>query len=59
MVPARRTALQFSDERYDRLVSIAAELPLDEMSAFEIILQVLRHDPGLLLAARGLIMPGR
>jgi digeranylgeranylglycerophospholipid reductase len=55
MAGLRHSVLKFSDERFDRL---AAELPLAELSAPEIILRVLRHDPGLLLAARSLILPG-
>lgn len=57
MVTTRNSVLKFADERYDKLVGLAAELPLDELSAFEILMRVLRHDPGLLLAARGFIMP--
>jgi digeranylgeranylglycerophospholipid reductase len=58
MVGARKAALGFSDERYEKLIQIASELPLDDLSAFDIILRVLRHDPGLLLAARSFIIPG-
>ncbi len=57
MATLRHSVLKFPDERYDRLVALAADLPLEEMSAFDIILRVLRHDPGLLLAAREFIMP--
>ncbi len=58
MAGLRHSVLKFSDERFDKLVGLAAELPLDELSAPEIILRVLRHDPGLLFAARSLILPG-
>lgn len=57
MVAMRSVMLKLADERVDKLVGLAAELPLDEMSAFDIILRVLRHDPGLLLHARGMIFP--
>ncbi|MBE0689742.1 MAG: NAD(P)/FAD-dependent oxidoreductase [Anaerolineae bacterium] len=57
MVAMRNVMLKLGDERVDKLVGLAAELPLDEMSAFDIILRVLRHDPGLLLHARGMIFP--
>ncbi|NPV66282.1 MAG: NAD(P)/FAD-dependent oxidoreductase [Anaerolineae bacterium] len=57
MAALRHSVLKFSDERYDRLVALAAELPLAEMSAFDIILRVLRHDPALLLAAREFLIP--
>ena len=57
MATVRRSVLKFTDERFDRLVAVAAGLPVEEMSAFDIILRVLRHDPGLLLAAREFIIP--
>lgn len=57
MAALRHSVLKFSDERYDRLVALAAELPLAEMSAPDIILRVLRHDPGLLLTAREFLIP--
>ncbi|GAB4569107.1 MAG: digeranylgeranylglycerophospholipid reductase [Anaerolineae bacterium] len=58
MATTRNTVLKYTDDRFDRLVALAAELPLDELNTFEILLRVLRHDPGLLLAARGFLMPG-
>ena len=58
MVTTRNTVLKYSDERYDRLIGLAVELPLDELSAFDVLLRVLRHDPGLLLAVRGFVVPG-
>ncbi len=58
MAGTRHSVLKFTDERYDRLIGLAAELPLDELSAFDVIMRVLRHDPGLLLALRSYIMPG-
>ncbi len=58
MAKARQIVLKFEDKRYDKLVDLAADLPLDKMSATDIILAVLRHDPSLLLYARGFIIPG-
>ncbi len=57
MSKARHVALKFSDDRLDRLVEVTSSLPLEEMSAFDIILRVLRNDPTLLLHARGFILP--
>lgn len=58
MASTRSAVLRFTDERYDRLIGLAADLPLDDLSAFDVILRVLRHDPGLLLALRSYILPG-
>lgn len=57
MSKARHMALKFSDERIESLIELASGLPLEEMSAFDIILRVLRHDPALLLQARAFIFP--
>ena len=57
MSKARHMVLKFDDNRYEKLIGLAAELPLSEMSAFDIILRVLRHDPALLLQARAFIFP--
>ncbi len=57
MKSLRHMALKISDERIDSLIGLADELPLEEMSTFDIILRVLRHDPALLLHARGFIFP--
>ena len=57
MSKARHMALKFTDERVEKLIALASELPLERMSAFDIILQVLRHDPTLLLHARAFIFP--
>ncbi len=57
MSKARHMALKFDDRRYEKLIGLAGELPLDQMSAFDILLQVLRHDPALLLQARAFIFP--
>ncbi len=53
----RHAAIKFNDERVDSLLELAASLPLEQMSAFDIILRVLRHDPKLLLFARNFILP--
>ncbi len=55
MSRARHMALKFKDDRYEKLIGLAADLPLSEMSAFDIILKVLRHDPALLFHAREII----
>jgi digeranylgeranylglycerophospholipid reductase len=58
MASIRSVALKFDDARYEKLLGVVADLPLDEMGAMDVILRVLRADPGLLLHARGLIVPG-
>ncbi|MBN1965938.1 MAG: NAD(P)/FAD-dependent oxidoreductase [Anaerolineae bacterium] len=55
MSSARHAALSFSDERYEKLIGLAAELDLDGMSVADIVLRVLRHDPGLLLHAKAFL----
>jgi hypothetical protein len=57
MSKARHMALKFDDKRYEKLIGLAGDLPLDRMNAFDILLQVLRHDPALLLQARAFIFP--
>ncbi|MFC1960678.1 NAD(P)/FAD-dependent oxidoreductase [Chloroflexota bacterium] len=58
MSKARHAVIKFEDSRVEKLLKIADDLPLDDMNAFDIILAVLRHDPALLLHARGFIIPG-
>lgn len=57
MSKMRHMVLKFDDNRYEKLIKLADDLPLDEMNAFDIILRVLRSDPGLLLQARAFIFP--
>ena len=57
MGKARHLALKFDDKRYEKLIDMAADLPLSDLNAFDIILRVLRHDPALLLQARAFILP--
>lgn len=58
MSKARHAIIKFEDSRIEKLLKIAADLPVEDMNAFDIILAVLRHDPALLLHARGFIIPG-
>ncbi len=51
----RHIALKFSDERVTKLIRTIQDLPLEEMSAHEIILKVLRQDPALLIYAKDVI----
>ncbi len=57
MSRVRHMALKFSDQRVEGLLDLATELPLDQMSATDIILRVLRHDPALLWEARNFLLP--
>ena len=57
MSSLRHAAIRFTDERVESLLGLAETLPLGEMSTFDIILRVLRHDPKLLLFARDFILP--
>lgn len=58
MSKARHAVIKFDDKRFEKLMKIANDLPLDTMNAFDIVLKVLRHDPALLFHARGFIIPG-
>ncbi|HVP20599.1 MAG TPA: NAD(P)/FAD-dependent oxidoreductase [Anaerolineaceae bacterium] len=54
----RKILSRLSQDRLDKLVKIASDLPLAEMSLGQIALSVFRNDPVLLLEARSLISTG-
>lgn len=54
----RKMITSMDPDRVDRLVHNASQLPVERMSLGEVALQLLRHDPLLLVEARALISSG-
>lgn len=55
MSALRHMAINMSDQRYESLIKIANDLPLDNLSPVDVVLRVLRNDPTLLWHAKAFL----